>query len=251
MNRRERLELKLSKREEWAGKAEARSAQRFAGVQRICDGIPFGQPILVGHHSEGHARADQARIHNGMSKACELADLAQHHAQKASGLERQLKHSIFSDDDDAIANLEQRIVKHEAQRDRMKQINAAYRKGDAAALAVLGLDLDRLRQKVAEQESWLAKTVYPAYALTNLGARIRSDKERIEQIRKHTARTEQAAAAGGMTITTNGEYTVVTFAEKPDREFIDALKDAGFRWRSGSWYGPAAKLPAGVQAVAA
>jgi hypothetical protein len=33
--------------------------------------IPFGQPILVGHHSEGRARRDQGRIESGMRAGVE------------------------------------------------------------------------------------------------------------------------------------------------------------------------------------
>lgn len=246
MNRRERLELKIKKREEWAAKAAAKSEQRFAAVDRICSNIPLGQPILVGHHSERGARADQKRIHGGMSKGCELAALAQHHEQKAARLERQLDHTIFSDDDNAIESIKQRIAEHEAQRDRMKQVNAAYRKGDAAALLALGLDMGQLREKIAARPVYLTRTVYQTYELTNLGARIRSDQKRIEQIRHQNSKRAQAEASGGVAMMVSGEYTVITFAEKPDREIIDALKTAGYWWSSGSWCGKTTDLPACV-----
>ena len=35
---------------------------RDAAAQRIADGIPFGQPILVGHHSQARAERDHRRI---------------------------------------------------------------------------------------------------------------------------------------------------------------------------------------------
>ena len=41
-------------------------------VCRIADGIPLGQPILVGHHSERRARKDAERIENGMRAAVRL-----------------------------------------------------------------------------------------------------------------------------------------------------------------------------------
>lgn len=40
------------------------------------------------------------------------------------------------------------------------------------------------------------------------------------------------------------DYIRVTFAEKPDRAVLDALRNAGFSWSRGSWYGYRAKLPA-------
>jgi hypothetical protein len=84
---------------------------------------------------------------------------------------------------------------------------------------------------------------YAAYELTNLGARIRTDKARIEDIRRRSARTEQADAAGGVLIE-GTEYVRVTFAEKPARSILDALKAAGFSWGGGSWCGARATLPA-------
>src|SRR5690606_1472040 len=43
-----------------------------------------------------------------------------------------------------------------------------------------------------------------------------------------------------------GDWVRVTFAEKPERSVLSALKAAGFRWRGGSWIGERAKLPAEV-----
>lgn len=45
------------------------------------------------------------------------------------------------------------------------------------------------------------------------------------------------------------EWAVITFAEKPEREVIDALKAAGFRWGAGSWAGYGDTLPAQVRAM--
>lgn len=248
MTRRERLERKMERREEWAGKAAARSSQRFGAAKRIADAIPFGQPILVGHHSERHARRDQERIHNNMAKGCELSDLSEHHESKADGIQRQLDKSVFSDDPDAIEALEARIAANEAKRDNMKKINSLYRKGDAAGLAALGLNLETLSEKLKTAYSW-EKRPYPSYSLTNLGARIRTDRERIKQIR--TVQERQAAAQDspdGVTFTHAGEYVRVTFAEKPDREILTSLRAAGFWWGAGCWSGRTENLP---QAVAA
>ena len=250
MTRRERLERKMERRQEWAGKAAARSSGRFGAAKRIADAIPFGQPILVGHHSERHARRDQERIHNNMAKGCELSDLSEHHESKADGIQHQLDRSVFSDDPDAIEALEARIAENEAERDKMKNINSLYRKGDAAGLAALGLNLETLREKLKTAYSW-EKRPYPSYSLTNLGARIRTDRERIKQIR--TVQKRQAAAQdspNGITFTYVGEYVRVTFAEKPERETLNTLKAAGFWWGGGCWSGKTVDLPQAVKEMA-
>jgi len=243
MTRRERLEAKLERRREWASKASARSDAAFSAARRLADSIPFGQPILVGHHSERHARRDRERIHNDMSRGVETMHLAEHHEAAADGLEHALEHSVFSDDPDAIEAIEARIAEHEQKRNRMKLINKLFGKGDVAGLAAIGLDLDKLRVSVAGNFSW-DKKPYPAYELTNLGARIRSDKVRIEDIKRRNARNAAAnTAPGGVLIEGTGEYCRVTFAEKPERPVIEALKAAGFAWSGGSWSGCRKNLP--------
>lgn len=56
-----------------------------AAVSRIADNIPFGQPILVGHHSERHARKDAQRIENGMRKTVKMWETAKYWEQRAAG----------------------------------------------------------------------------------------------------------------------------------------------------------------------
>src|SRR5690606_36676558 len=90
----------------------------------------------------------------------------------------------------------------------------------------------------------------PGYALTNLAANIRRDRERIEQIKRRAARQHKAEAAGGVLIDIRGEWAIVTFAEKPARDILNALRAAGFRWGRGSWSGPADALPDCVKTLA-
>ncbi len=66
-----------------ARRSDARSAR--AGVDAIASGIPFGQPILVGHHSEKRARKDAARIDNGMRRSLKMWDTANYWAARAEG----------------------------------------------------------------------------------------------------------------------------------------------------------------------
>lgn len=54
-------------------------------VFAIADGIPFGQPILVGHHSEKHARKDAEKIHNGMGRAVKMWEQSQYWTARAAG----------------------------------------------------------------------------------------------------------------------------------------------------------------------
>lgn len=263
MTRRERLERKLEKREEWAGKAHERSDQAAGRVAAIAGNIPLGQPILVGHHSERRHRKDVERIHSGMRKACEQEKLAKHHESKAEGLAAQLGSTIFSDDGNAIEALKAKIAELEAFCERAKALNAAWKRwkksGDPSELHGLGLTDERIIEIEKKTSAWWDKNPVTASKQTNKRAEIRRCKQRIVEIER---RAKVAAAAEA---TENGvlireressyfgvttRYVIVTFAEKPERSIINALKSAGFDWSRGQWEGLAEALPDCVRELA-
>ena len=185
MTRRERMERRQARREDWAEKADARADARFEAAGAIADQVPLGQPILVGHHSERHARSDQDRIHGNMQKGCEERSLADRHARKAAGIASALERTIFSDDEDAVDQLRARIADAEAQADRYKAINRAWRrsKGDLAALIADGTVSERLAQTIKatmDQCPWLKVP----FSTTNIRARIRTDRKRLDALLK-------------------------------------------------------------------
>ena len=239
MTRRERLEAKVERRRDWAAGRRGKAADLYRYTDRYRGDVAFNtQP---GHIPE------RARVIRKIDQAHEHAQMAEHHDTKAAGLAGQLERSVFSDDADAVEQLEARIAEHEATRDRMKEVNRLYKKGDAAGLAALDLDLEALKAKLAAAGSYWGDRPHLAYELTNLGARIRADRERIGVIKARQARTAAAEAApGGVVIEGTGEWVRVTFAEKPAREVLDALRAAGFRWDGGSWVGERSKLPEAI-----
>jgi len=180
MTTRERKENRMQRRLEWAEGRDRKAAQADARFHAIADGIPLGQPILIGHHSEGHARKDRERIDSALRSESESLAMASHHRQKAAGIERQLENSIFSDDPDAIAALTAKLADLEARRERMKHVTAEVRKGGAWAerLSLTEEEKADLRRS-AQYSSCLG---YPAYALSNLGGNIRRVKERIKSL---------------------------------------------------------------------
>lgn len=244
--RRERLEAKVEKRAEWSAKAAARSDARFGAASAIADKIPFGQPILVGHHSEGRARRDAAKIHSNMDRAVEEYKLAQHHEQKGAGLARQLDRTIFDDDVDAIERLEARIEARLAANETAKAINKAWRKGGAAECLRLGLVDEKTAADFTRTMSLCGWMKSPC-TTTGTAAGVRADRERIEAIKVRRARAEKAEAAPTGVLVEGEAWVRVTFPAKPASEILIALRAAGFQFRSGSWHGERAKLPAAVQ----
>ncbi|WP_241844770.1 DUF3560 domain-containing protein [Streptomyces silvensis] len=62
----ERAEARAERFGEYASNAAGRSEAARKRGDQIAEGIPFGQPILVGHHSEARARRDQQRIDSSL-----------------------------------------------------------------------------------------------------------------------------------------------------------------------------------------
>ena len=273
MTRRERKEARLARRLDWAQGRDAKAAAGFKKAETLASGIPLGQPILLGHHSEKRHRADLARIDGGMRQGVESQDMAAKHRSVAAGIERQLDVSIFSDDADAVAALEARIAEREAQRERMKAENKAFRRGPGAYAGFLGITSEEEAQRRAEimaRYSW-QRQPFAAYELANLGGRITTDRQRLASIKAQAQRSAQAEAApGGCLVqyfpgarfvpyaTPDAEgrhghhvedprhYVTLTFAEKPDRAVLGALRAAGFLWGAGRWSGKTENLPPGI-----
>ena len=129
MGTRQRREARAARLAEWADKREAKAEATRAEVDQIAGMIPFGQPVLVGHHSERHARRDAERIHNRTGQAIEHARKAGEMRRKAASIEAAADKAIYSDDEDAVERLTERIAELEAERDRIKAYNASCRKG--------------------------------------------------------------------------------------------------------------------------
>lgn len=240
----------MERREDWAARAAARSNARFAAASAIADHIPMGQPILVGHHSERHARRDAERIGSNMSRGCEEAQLSEHHAARADGIQRQLDRSIFSDDADAIERLEEKAADLDWQANASNKINAAWRKTKGqpmeariAALVSAGMVSEKTAKAIASTMAvcpWMDKPL----STTGLRAEARRCRQRVEEIKRLQAKTAKAEVApNGVLLTVADGFCNVTFAEKPEREVLDALKAAGFRWGGGSWGGYLDRLP--------
>jgi protein-L-isoaspartate O-methyltransferase len=88
----DRAEQRAERFDEYSDKRAADSAQASESVRRITDGLPLGQPILVGHHSERHARRDAERIENGMRKAVKMWETAKYWTDRAAGALRHAKY---------------------------------------------------------------------------------------------------------------------------------------------------------------
>jgi SAM-dependent methyltransferase len=116
----ERAEARAERFENLAEKRAADGARARDAVSAIADGIPLGQPILVGHHSERHARRDAERIENGMRKAISAFETAGYWKGRAAGAIRAAK---YKERPDVRARRIKRIEAEERKMAKVKKDN--------------------------------------------------------------------------------------------------------------------------------
>lgn len=102
-----------------------------AGVEAIAGNIPFGQPILVGHHSERRARMDAQKIENGMRRAVDMWETADYWKRRAAGA---LHHAEYKAQPDVrarrIKGLESDLRKQVKYRDEAQKCLAFWSRDD-------------------------------------------------------------------------------------------------------------------------
>lgn len=84
LNRQTYAERKAEKYQAWAQSAENKSSMFYEQSNEGRDFLSLGEPIKVGHHSEGRHRALIARNHARMGKSIEQSNKAESHEQKAA-----------------------------------------------------------------------------------------------------------------------------------------------------------------------
>ncbi len=118
----DRAEDRAERFEDYRDKRADEAERAASHARRIADGIPFGQPILVGHHSERHARKDAERIENGMRKAVKAFDTADYWKRRAVAA---IQHAKYKERPDVRAR-------------RIKTIEADKRKQERARAESVG-----------------------------------------------------------------------------------------------------------------
>jgi len=118
-NYEEKQQRKLERYQELASKNARASVSSWEASNRAVAGIPFGQPILVGHHSEKAHRRALERSWSAMGKSIELSEKAEHYEDKVQNILN--PRAISSDDPDAIQKLKAEI-------ESLKQIKPLFLK---------------------------------------------------------------------------------------------------------------------------
>lgn len=86
--RRIRRLAKAERVEGWAESRQRKADEREAKARQTADLIPMGQPVMVGHHSEGRHRRDIERMQDNTRAAIDHGRKAHAHASRAEGIRR-------------------------------------------------------------------------------------------------------------------------------------------------------------------
>lgn len=226
-----------------AEKLSAEGAARFESGRKALELIPFGQPILVGHHSERRDRNYRANADGKMRAGFELMKAGEDAARRAAAAEENT--AISSDDPEALTKLRAKLAELEAEQERDKAVNKIVlpelRRGpegawEARAIARLveaGLCASEGEAKVYTVKDFAGRYGVPNYRITNRNAEIRRVAKRIQELEKKAARPEQPAERYGeieVSEDRGWNRVQIRFPDKPAPEVRAELKAYGFRW---------------------
>lgn len=217
--------------------AGARSEAALTRARSIAGMIPFGQPILVGHHSEGRHRSDLRRHDGAMRRGIEEQQRAAELARRAAAVG---KAGVSADDPDAIAKLERELAQVEKFSAVAKATNAAIKRhakagteAQVAAILALNLGTSEATARKLLVPDFCGRVGVPPFALTNNAANARRIKARIADLRQRAATPARDPITGSCyTITEHKEDNRVRieFTERQPSTVCSDLKSAGFRW---------------------
>lgn len=238
----ERQQAKRERYQALAGNAAAKSSAAAQQASDMARHIPFGQPVLIGHHSEKRDRAFRARIGGAMDKSVVEARKAEHYERKAAKVGTG---GISSDDPAAVAKLNDQLAKAEKAQAIMKETNAIIRKfakaGKEAQLKALleKGDLSEAQAAGVLEPDCFNNLGFAAYKLTNNNANIKRIKGRIAALEANAKRVDAEVVGAGYVCRecTEENRVMFIFDGKPAEPVRNILKRFAFKWSPsrGAW----------------
>ena len=232
----ERKQNRLDHYADQATKNDKLSDELNNRAHEISSFIPFGQPILVGHHSEKRHRCDLDRIHNLHGKSIEASKKADHYRDKADAAEN--NQAIFSDDPEAVQKLAKKIEELKKLQVFMKEANKCIRKKNLQGFLKLADATEQQWQKLTTPD-FMGRVGFASCQLTNNNQNITRLKKRLIELRKAVSRTTDEYTIKGVRIVENVEANRLQlfFQDIPAEEVRTRLKKQEFHWcrSEGAW----------------
>ena len=198
--------------------AEEKSNQFHELVQSV----PFGQPILIGHHSEGASRRRSRRIHDTLGQSVKAHEKAEYYEEKAEAVAN--NKAISSDDPEAITKLKQKIADLENGDKLAKKANAIIR----SKILTKEEKIIEMKKLGLETESYARH----GYNFFYNSANIRDAKKRLQILIKNSETPTTVKIYGDIKIVDNSETNRIQifFPGIPTPEIREQLKKSSFRW---------------------
>ena len=231
----DRLDAKRDRFEELADKADKRSIELYEQSNDTVSGIPFGQPILVGHHSESKHRNAIAKSWGKMDKSVAESEKASYYKGKANNVGN---NGIQSDDPDAADKLQAKIDKAVKNQDIYKAVNKIVKSKKLSDDEKVDKMVNDLGYKEESARTILepdhcGRIGFPAYMLTNNNANIKRLQGRIKQLEKaRSIEIDDHFPKGEHAYISDDDKIVIEFGYKPDEATRTILKSNAFKWSS-------------------
>lgn len=228
-------EKQAARRQRYLERAE-KARQEYEALHeeahKMAELIPFGQPILVGHHSEGRDRRYRGRIHDKFGKAFAALDKSEHYAEKAKTVGTG---GISSDDPEALQKLRAKLTNLQRNHEHMKAANRAIRASKTEeeriiALTAIGLTEEQARELT--KPDYMGRIGYAPFSLANNNANMHRIQQRIDELERAQSRQTKTAKTELYTYRedTTENRVMFEFDGKPSLEVRNVLKRHGFRW---------------------
>lgn len=234
----ERQQNRLDRYEALADKATVKSTVLATRSNQMAECIPFGQPILVGHHSEKRDRNFRSKIHSIMGKSVQEMKKAEYYQNKADSVG---KGGISSDDPNAIEKLKSKLEKLQQAQELMKKANKLIKKFPEHNARLEGLiELGFSKEKAIDVLNPKYGSIgFASYSLQNNNAEINRLKKRIAELQTLENRTSNEFENDLYKYTECKieNRCMFIFDGKPTEEIRQILKSNGFKWSPsrGAW----------------
>lgn len=215
-----------------SAQAQANSYAYWEASNETVRHIPMGQPILVGHYSEGRHRRTLDRSWNQMGKSVKLGELAKHYEYKAEAA--LANDAIYTDDDKAVEKLEEKVKELQEYQERMVAINKILRSKKLTSEGKIRKLQEDFGYEEEKAKKIIENGIIPSFRLSNNSANLRRYKERLERVRRQKAKEPEYYEMGTVRIELDyPENRIrVIFPYKPQRNTLDKmdLRKRGFRY---------------------
>ena len=238
---RERRERRMNQRDEWAHKREAKAEETGERLESMKQGIGGYDP----NDNSGH---EFRRLDQKLRNDVEMSKL---HRQSADALDREMRHSVYSDDPDARGQLAERIANLKQERDRWKEINVYIRAhGTTEGLTLAEEEqrvIDKVQRDMGHMPGYLAKAI--SRSISKRTAEINRQQKRLETLPEVNSENppppSREDSAAGLLPTLHGQQVTLGDSFATNRNLSMPLTTQDFGEKAGPITTPPPKLDPG------